>query len=162
MHLLLSISLMVTILVSGSRTGAEAPQSAPAPRPSKLYTDEEIRKLTKQDIDKVTGKVEALLQTPSLDVVPVGMSYPRAQVFKALHIDDARIRDFRHSQRDFVILLYWQVSQSYDIFCMSGTNDPSNEGLALTDPQRRVYGIRLVKRAKSAASGRTRLERTRL
>src|SRR5262245_25110872 len=128
MHFVLSICLTVTIVVCGSRSSTQAPQSAPAPGPSKLYTDEEIRKLAKHDIDKVTGKDEALLGTPCLDVVPAGESYPRAKVFKALNINDARIRDFRHSQVNFVIFLYWQVSPSYDICCMSATNDRSNYG----------------------------------
>jgi hypothetical protein len=126
--------------------GAE--RSVPAPGPSKLYTDEEIRKPAKHDIDEVTGRDEALLGTPYLDVVPAGESSPRAKVFNALDIDDARIQDFRHSQVDFVIFLYWQVSPSYDICCMSATNDRSNDGLALTDPRRKVYGVRLIKRVK--------------
>jgi hypothetical protein len=121
---------------------------APPPRPSKLYTDEEIRKLAKYDIDKVTGRNVALLKTPWLDVVPAGESHPRAKVFKALGIDDARVRDFRHTGMNHVIFLYWQVSPSYDICCMSATNDPNNDGLALTDAQRKVYGIRLVKRVR--------------
>src|SRR5262249_42914169 len=119
-----------------------------APGPAKLYTDEEIRKLAKHDIDKVTGKDEALLKTPYLDVVPAGESYPRAKVFKALNIDETRIRDFRHSEVDFVVFLYWQGSPCYDICCMTATNDRGNDRLDLTDPQRKVYGIRLVKRTK--------------
>ena len=148
MHVVLSTCLAVMIVACGGRPSAQAPPLAPAPRPSKLYTDEEIRKLAKHDIDKVTGRDEALLGTPWLDVVPAGESHPRAEVFKVLGIDDARVRDFRHSEVDFVIFLYWQVSPSYDICCMSATKDRNNGGLALTDPQRKVYGIRLVKRVK--------------
>src|SRR5438034_902904 len=148
MHVVLSICLTVAVVVCGGRSSAQAPQVVPPPRPSKLYTDEEIRKLAKHDIDKVTNRDEALLGTPWLDVVPAGESHPRAKVFKALGLDDTCVRDFRHSQADFVIFLYWQVSPSYDICCMSATNDRNNDGLALTDPQRKVYGIRLVKRVK--------------
>ena len=147
MRFLLFICLTLSILLFASRLFAEPPKSPP-PGPAKLYTDEEIRKLAKHDIDKITGKDEQLLKTPYLDVVPAGESHPRAKVFKALNIDYARIRDFRHSQVDFVVFLYWQVSPSYDICCMTASNDRGNDKLELTDPQRKVYGIRLVKRTK--------------
>src|SRR5262249_19123274 len=126
MRFLMPIWVTVTIAILASRSSAEPPKS-PAPGPAKLYTDEEIRKLAKHDIDKVTGKDEALLKTPYLDVVPAGESYPRAKVFKALNIDETRIRDFRHSEVDFVVFLYWQVSPSYDICCMTATNDRGND-----------------------------------
>jgi len=148
MHVVLSICLTAGVVVCGGQSSAQPPQVAPPPRPSKLYTDEEIRRLAKHDIDKVTGRDDALLGTPCLDVVPAGESHPRAKVFKALGIDDARVRDFRHSQVDFVIFLYWQVSPSYEICCMTAANDRNNDELALTDPQRTVYGIRFVKRVK--------------
>jgi hypothetical protein len=121
-------------------------QGAKAKQP-KLYTDEEIQKLSKQDIDKhVVDSDLDILDVPWLDVVPSGKSYPRAEVFKKLKIDDGRIGDFRQSQADFVAFLKWQVSPSYDICCMTGAFD--QEGVAFTDPKRNVYGIRLLKRKK--------------
>ena len=147
MRSVFSICLTLLILDCASRSFA-LPAPEEATWAAQLYTDEEIRKLAKHDIDKVTGKDEALLKTPYLDVVPAGESYPRAKVFKTLNIDEARIRDFRHSQVDFVVFLYWQVSPSYDICCMTASNDRGNDKLELTDPQRKVYGIRLVKRSK--------------
>ncbi len=124
------------------RSSDLAPRNDPALMLIGLYTDEEIRELAKFDIDKESG------DTPCLDVVPAGESYPRAKVFKTLNIDDARIRDFRHSGINFVDFLTWQVSPSYDICCMSANNDRENDGLEMTDPKRIVYGIRLVKRSK--------------
>ncbi len=41
--------------------------------------------------------------------------------------------------------LRWQVSPSYDIVRMTAINDRLNAGLGMADPQRKVYGIRLVK-----------------
>jgi hypothetical protein len=127
---------------------AQSPQSKPGPGPARLYSDAEIRKLAKHDIDKETGGDKGLLGIPCLDVVPNGESYTRAKVFKALNLDDARLRDFRDFGKGNVVFLTWQVSPSYDICCMSATNDRENDGLTLTDPKRKVYGIRLLKRAK--------------
>jgi hypothetical protein len=125
---------------------AQSPKTSP---PSvKLYTDEEIRKLAKYDIDKASEGGKGLFDIPCLDVVPNGESYARAKVFKALNLDDTRIKEFRHSEMDHVVFLTWQVSPSYAISCMSATNDPDNGGVALTHPNRKVYGIRLVKRSK--------------
>lgn len=141
-----SCTCFVIGTTGGDTRSAEAQK--PKPDPPKLYTDEEIRKLAKYDIDKASAGDRGLFGIPCLDVVPSGESHPRAKVFKALNIDDGRIRDFRHPQEDFVIFLTWQVSPSYDISCMSATNDRDNKGLELGDPKRKVYGIRLVKRSK--------------
>lgn len=120
----------------------------PVPAQSKLYTDEEIRKLAKYDIDEWPSENKWLLGFPCLDVVPAGESYPRADVFKTLGIEDSRIQDFRCTGINWVVFLSWQVSPSYRISCMSGTNLPGFENLEMTDPKRKVYGIRLVKQTK--------------
>jgi hypothetical protein len=125
----------------------QAPRTAPTP--AGLYKDEEIRKLAKFDIDEESkGGLWNFSRIPCLEVVPDGDSYPRAKVFKTLNFDDGRIRDFRQSGIDFVVFLTWQVSPSYDICCMTAINDPDNYGLQMTDPNRKVYGIRLIKRSK--------------
>jgi len=139
--------LYLAIITSGDVARAVQAQQ-PKPAPPKLYTDEEIRKLAKYDIDKEPSNERGLFGTPCLDVVPSGESYPRAKVFKSLNIDDSRIRDFRHPGKGNVVFLMWQVSPSYDISCMTATNDRDNTGLEMADPKRKVYGIRLVKRAK--------------
>jgi hypothetical protein len=132
----------------------ETPPPAPALGPETalketgLYTDDEIRKLAKSDIDKNSGDDLNILRIPSLDVVPLGESHPRSKVFKTLNIDVARIRDFRQTGFNNVVFLRWQVSASYDICCMTAINDPDNYGRKLTDPKRKVYGIRLLKRPK--------------
>jgi hypothetical protein len=134
---------------SPAPAAAPAPQPEPARAPNGLYTDEEIRKLAKFDIDKESGGDRGILGMACLDVVPAGKSYPRSKVFKALNIDDARIRDFRHIGFYRVVFLTWQVSPSYDICCMTAINDPEN----LIDPNRKVYGIRLVKRTVPVPEG---------
>lgn len=129
------------------------PAPNPEAEPDELHTDDQIRRLVPYDI-AVTSISMALREdmepfdVPCLGVVPEGESYPRDKVFQALKIDDKRIGDFRHSQINFVIFLTWQVSPSYDISCMTAINDPENKGLRLTDPKRKVYGIRLLKRFK--------------
>jgi hypothetical protein len=147
MRLVLSI-LLTAIIGGSSHSCAQVPQPKSSDEKTKLYTDDEIRKLAKHDIDKETGGDKGIFGVPCLEVVPSGESYERSKVFKAVKIDDARIRDFRHEQASFVVFLTWQVSPSYDICCMSATNDRDNDGLGLTDPKRKVYGIRLLKRAK--------------
>jgi hypothetical protein len=116
--------------------------------PTRLYTDGEIRRLAGFDIDQVTRQARFLAAIPCLDVVPAGESRPRGEVFKALGIEDDRVRHFRSWVKNHVAFLEWQVSPSYDISCMTAINDPDNEGLSLTDPKRRVYGIRLLGRRK--------------
>jgi len=108
---------------------------------NELYTDEDIERLAPFNIEQNDGKV-------CLEVVPNGTSRPRQDVFRELGLDEARLRDLRTSGIMNFAFVVWQVSRSYDISCMTANNDPEgNGGLALTDPQRRVYGIRLLKRS---------------
>lgn len=124
------------------RSQAQHPESAGTK--TALYTDDEIRKLAKHDIPKLNR----LIDVPRLDVVSIGESHALSKVFKTLRIEDARLRDFRRSKFENAVYLIWQVSQSYDIWCVSAINDPENFGLTLTDPKRRVHGVWLVQRAK--------------
>jgi hypothetical protein len=136
------------IRVDSSAPARRASAADPVQPPTGLYTDEEIRKLAPFDIDKESGGGRGLLDIPFIDVVPEGESYPRSKVFKTLNIDEARIRDFRQAAINLVVFLTWQVSPSYDICCMTAINDPDNDGLQLTDPRRKVYGVRFVKRSE--------------
>ncbi|VTR97839.1 Uncharacterized protein OS=Leptospira interrogans serovar Manilae GN=CI00_07890 PE=4 SV=1 [Gemmata massiliana] len=154
----LGIMIIVGLVAGCSRTAPDAPQTessgtsvitSPQPKlapPTGLYSDEEIRKLAPFDLDKEAGAFGLPFDVHVLDVVPEGESYPRERVFKTLGIDATRVRDFRKSGINFVVFLTWQVSPSYDISCMTATNDPENNELEMTDPKRLVYGIRLVKR----------------
>lgn len=81
-------------------------------------------------------------------MVSNGESLPRGDVFNTLAIEDKRIRGFREYAEDRVVFLTWQVSPSYDISCMTATNDHDNDGLKMTDPKRKVYGIRLLRRGE--------------
>jgi hypothetical protein len=117
---------------------------APRPAPTGLYTDEEIRKIAKVEIDREAGAFGLPFDAPILDVVPAGESRPRGEVFAELGIKDSRVRNFWTSGINHVTFLNWQVSPSYDISCMTGSFDPDNAGLELTDSRRKVYGIRLI------------------
>jgi hypothetical protein len=117
------------------------------PSTTGLYRDDEIRRLAgSKKIEKYNEHGQGFFGIPCLDVVPSGSSLPRSAVFEKLHIDESRIQDFREWGEDNVVFLIWQLSPSYDICCMTATNDSGNDGLAMTDPKREVYGIRLVKR----------------
>ena len=138
--------LLVAVVGCGGGTSPapEPTDPAPAPAPTGLYTDAEIRALAKFDPDATAGQF--VLNQPHLDVVPAGKAYPREQVFKALGLEDGRLRDFRESGFNHVVFLTWQVSPSYDIVCMTALGDPDAAELKFDDPKRKVYGIRLVKR----------------
>jgi hypothetical protein len=113
---------------------------------NQLHTDAAIRKLSRAEIVKHAGPGHwGIFDVPHLDVVPSGESRPRGAVFRALGIEEGRVRGFREHGFDHVVFLTWQVSPSYDISCMTATNDRENDGLEMTDPKRKVYGIRLVR-----------------
>jgi hypothetical protein len=118
---------------------------APRQKAGKLYSDEEIRKLILLHIDKDAPREKQVFH---LKVVPPGHSYPRSKVFKTLGIEDARIGDFRWSERDSVVFLSWQVSPSFDIKCMTAANDPENAGLRMDHVKRKIYAVKIVERSK--------------
>ena len=111
-----------------------------------LYTDAEIRKLAPFDIERCTGSGISAISDPVLAVVPAGATRPRKEVFAALGLDEARVRDFRSAGINMVEFLTWQVSPSYDLSCMTSVHGDDRRVAALTDPSRAVYGVRLHKR----------------
>jgi hypothetical protein len=122
------------------------------PEPDGLHRDEDIRRLASYDIDAETKSARTILDMPWLEVVPAGSDRPRGEIFRALGIDDSRIRDFRTNPSGKVVFLRWQVSPSYDVVCMTSAFDWNPEAVPLpfADPQRAVYGIRLVSRGEGA------------
>src|SRR5262245_16081500 len=109
---------LIAMVICGLVGSISLSQSPPSKNEAKkLYTDEEIRKLSKHEIK------EALwfqyLSLPYLDVVPAGKTDARAKVFKTLGLEDDRLADFRSERDHRVVFLVWQVSPSYDICCMS-------------------------------------------
>ena len=127
-----------------TETAAE-PQT-PFIRGDGLYRDAEIRKLSPVDIDAHTQSGSGVIELPILPVVLAGETKPRAQVFRELGLDELRVRDFRQEGINMVAFLSWQVSPSYDIACMTATNDGVLTEVALSNPSRSVYGVRLLKR----------------
>jgi len=104
------------------------------------YTDDDVKSVverwTANDPDDETF----------LRVVPAGTSAPLLTVFGALGLDLARLGAPTEAGANHVVYLTWQVSPSYTLKCMTAINDSDNEGLSYTDPKRRLYGIRIVKR----------------
>lgn len=113
-----------------------------------LHTDDEMREIADRFADKENGTQIQFDSSKGhwLNVVPIGEACDRGKVFKDLGIEERRIRDFRSNGIVNVIFLTWQVSPSYDLFCLSASNDLDNNGLELADPKRKVYGIKLVRR----------------
>ena len=111
-----------------------------------LYRDEQIRGLTKDDIAAHKQSGMDVIGLPILSVVTAGETKPRSQVFRELGLDESRVRDFRQVGVNMTAFLTWQVSPSYDISCMTATNDGVVTEAALKDPARKVYGVRLLKR----------------
>jgi hypothetical protein len=108
--------------------------------PDGVYSDAEIRALAVHDIDQTSRSAKHVLDVACLAVVPSGESRPRGEVFRTLGLDDRRLRDFRLGSSENVDFLWWRVSPSYDIVCMTAANDPANNGLGGADPKRKVYG----------------------
>ena len=116
----------------------------PETAPEGLHADDTIRRLAPYDITAASRSARSVLDVPSLDVVPGS----RREVFQALGLDDRRVRDFRTSAIHRVVFLRWQVSPSYDVVCMTGWDRPS--AASLDDPERPVYGVRIVCRAEGS------------
>jgi hypothetical protein len=116
--------------------------------PDRLHTDDDIQRVAPHDIAAATESARSLLDVPWLDVVPAGSTRPRREVFQVLGLDDSRVREFRTTPIDHVVFLRWQVSPSYDVVCMTGSDDWEPCALSLADPERPVYGVRFVSRAE--------------
>jgi hypothetical protein len=150
--------LAICVLVGCSSKSSE-PLELNAPLPSKnqlssktlpaiLHSDEEIERLFILGNKKEPKGPQQSLEIVHFDVVPNGKTYERSKVFKKLSIEEGRIGDFRHERQELVVYLLWQVSKSYDISCMTAFDDRKDFDLELSDPRRKVYGIKLLKRVK--------------
>lgn len=105
-----------------------------------LYADNEVKRIFAKWSDPQPGD-ETFLR-----VVPSGTSLPLKDVFAALEIDLGRLGKPEASGFHHVVFLSWQVSPSYLLTCMTAINDSRNDGVGYTDPERQLYGIRLVPR----------------
>ncbi|HJZ93954.1 MAG TPA: hypothetical protein VKE40_23975 [Gemmataceae bacterium] len=132
-------------LVARAEVGA-APRLPPGPDGG-LHSDAAIRALAGADEPiRAADGVDDYLKLPCLSVVRPGQSRPRAEVFADLGLDEGRMRGRREEAVDKVIFLVWQVSPSYDLVCMTGSKGRANAGLDPFDPERLVYGVRIVRR----------------
>jgi hypothetical protein len=80
-----------------------------------------------------------------LKVVPAGTTSSFDTVLQDLGLDRDRLGEPFVTGRHHVVFLTWQISHSYELSCMTAINDRRNNGLGYRDPQRRVYGIRILK-----------------
>lgn len=81
-------------------------------------------------------------------VVPEGKTMARSVVFKTLGIEEHRLKDFRAYGANHDLTLSWQISPTFDLVCVSATNDPRNDGLLPSDPNRQVGGVRFRDRSR--------------
>jgi hypothetical protein len=110
-----------------------------------LYADKDVQGLVDFDINKESKGKGALL-VPYLNLVPSGKTASRRDVFEALGIDESRVKDFRFERASKTCyFLRWQISPSYDIFCMAGLIG-SPQRSKLEDPNLALYGVRLITR----------------
>jgi hypothetical protein len=87
-----------------------------------------------------------------LDVIPQGPPVPRWEVFEALHINEKRLREPRHTEpvetdagwATSQCTLTWQVSPSFDL--KMPAEDILEKGRDPFDPNRLIYEVRLIKR----------------
>ena len=126
------------------------PDRQPVAERAELHADDAVRRLARHDIAATTKDARSPLDVPCLDVVPNGSTRTRREVFKALGLDEGRVRDFRMTPVDHVVFLRWQVSASYDVVCMTGDDAWNPEAVPLADPERPVYGIRLLSRTEGS------------
>src|SRR6476659_3669834 len=87
-----------------------------------LYSDEEVRRIAGYNPDKQeepNKPARTILDLPYHEVVAGGTSRSRDEVFRGLGIDDRRIRPVQWWPEGRVIFLRWQLSESYDLICMT-------------------------------------------
>jgi hypothetical protein len=115
-------------------------------RLTRLYSDEEIRRLAPYDIEAESSKAEGILGMAHLEVVPAGQSRPRMEVFQTLGLEESRMERGKPGAVGMVAFLVWRISPSYDLVCMTATNHepwPLDDANLLRS-DRSVYGIRIV------------------
>ena len=98
-----------------------------------LYPDEFVEKWERDERDP-----------QRLKVVPRREAYPRSDVFRRLGIDETRVRKGGDGTVNFATTLWWQVSPSYYLECLTTTNG-SNRGLAAFDPRKTVSNLRVLR-----------------
>jgi hypothetical protein len=124
------------------RSKPKGPKWDPAkklPAGKGLYKDADVLKLT-QGKRFEDGAV-------TLDVVPDGESgYPREDVYKALGIEESRLKDKRIAGGGFVVYRIWQLSPSYDIMYGIAMNDKSQRDVDVDSPKRKIGGVTILRR----------------
>lgn len=108
-----------------------------------LHQDEAIEALVSFDISE-SSLNKSIFQVPILDVVPAGQTKTRSEVFKALGLEETHIDEYRRKNSGHVEFLSWRVSPSYRISMMTGTRTSDDPKVELADPQRQVYGVRII------------------
>ena len=93
----------------------------------------------------------SILDYDWLEIVPSGQTSSLRRVFESLGIAETRLADRRLDYVDSVATIVWQISSSYDLSCMTNfTNEETIHDYEVEhfiQPDREVYGIRIVKRS---------------
>jgi len=136
------------VVLAALLASCDRPPPPPVPQPAvmedlPLYDDVSIRKLAPFDID-AEWKRTRYLEMPCLDVVTGGETRPRLRVFAQLGLDERKMRRMSADPDGRVVFPRWQVSPSYDLVVMTGGEE---EGGHPFDPDRSVYGVRLIPHA---------------
>jgi hypothetical protein len=125
-------TLFVVVTVAALCLGASFYRSRP-------YTDAEIEAAIANHAIETPDGFDS--QGSVFLVVPIGTSMPRGKVFDALGIKDSRIGNFYYYEAGHDVTMRWRVSPSYEIQCISATNDQENDGFDYVDSRRKVYGV---------------------
>jgi hypothetical protein len=97
-----------------------------------LYPDEFVAKWERDPND-----------SRRLQVVPRGEALPRGIVFQRLDIHESRLKNAGEARVNSVRTLWWQVSRSYYLECLSTTNGADGE-LPPFDPRKSVSDFRVL------------------
>ena len=110
-------------------------------RQGELYTDDEARQILKR-----WGQ-DGSPEKSNLNVVGDGITESLGSVLHELGLDLDRLGEVRVGGADWVVFLTWQLSPSYDLFCMSPKSLRRPEPrLDYEDPRRWVYGFKIIPR----------------
>jgi hypothetical protein len=106
--------------------GSEARAMSHSSMSEPLYSDQEAKNLVKA----------------AEDVVPIGQSRSKREVFRLLNVDSRRFRDPRSYAMMNANVEKVQISENFDLTWMCAAHDKT----PLESEERQIYGVRVVPR----------------
>ncbi len=110
-----------------------------------LYSDAEVREILRiHAVDFASEETSRV----DLHVVPNGEAMRRQAAFEKLGVEEVRLGHRTWTAVMHVACLSWRLSPSYDLVCMTATNEESKplDENRLFQPDRSVYGFSLRRR----------------